>query len=252
MELVKTFSRRSLWIVIVFQILLTALVATGYRLGLGRLSQTLSPLAAAENASGQLISLASWVTWLENGFWWPWLPVLAAVFLVTGVLTWLFCRGLLKGLARKVRPSPKARKAVSGEAAPSKKQQRQSEHRLFLHLLALFQREGRLLDFFAEDLNLYQDEQIGAAVRSIHAGCCRALDKALAPQAVLDQPEGSEITVKRGFDPGAVKLTGNVTGDPPFKGLLRHKGWRAKRLDLPALTETTDPGIIAPAEVEIL
>jgi hypothetical protein len=57
--------------------------------------------------------------------------------------------------------------------------------------------------------------------------------------------------VDKGFDPGAVKLTGNVVGEPPFTGILRHKGWRTRKLELPVLTETQDAGIIAPAEVEI-
>src|SRR5947209_3736853 len=37
-----------------------------------------------------------------------------------------------------------------------------------LRLLALLQREGRLLDFLLEDIQSYPDAHIGAAVRDIH------------------------------------------------------------------------------------
>src|SRR5262245_3785422 len=37
-----------------------------------------------------------------------------------------------------------------------------------LRLLALLQREGRLLDFLLEDIQGYGNDQIGAAVRDIH------------------------------------------------------------------------------------
>ena len=68
---------------------------------------------------------------------------------------------------------------------------------------------------------------------------------------MIDQNEGDSITVPADFDPNAIKLTGNVTGEPPFHGLLRHKGWRASRLELPTLSTVNDPSILAPAEVEI-
>ncbi|MBW2249010.1 MAG: DUF2760 domain-containing protein [Deltaproteobacteria bacterium] len=58
--------------------------------------------------------------------------------------------------------------------------------------------------------------------------------------------------IRGGFDPDAIKLTGNVTGEPPFTGVLRHKGWRTRKLELPALSGGQDARIIAPAEVEIL
>jgi len=69
---------------------------------------------------------------------------------------------------------------------------------------------------------------------------------------VIDRSEGEEIQVEPGFDPDAIKLTGNVTGEPPFKGILRHKGWRTRKLELLALSGGQDARIIAPAEVEIL
>jgi uncharacterized protein DUF2760 len=98
------------------------------------------------------------------------------------------------------------------------------ERRIFVHLLALMQREGRLFDFFTEDLADYEDAQIGAAVRSIHQSCGRVIRTKLSPQPLMDASEGETVTVTPGFDPGTMTLTGNVVGEPPFTGVVRHRG----------------------------
>jgi hypothetical protein len=116
----------------------------------------------------------------------------------------------------------------------------------------VLQREGRLLDFFSEDLSQYEDGQIGAAVRNIHENCKNALNKYLKPSAVIDKNEGDEVSVPKNFDVNSIKLTGNVVNEPPFHGVLRHRGWQVARLELPTLTSVQNPRIIAPAEVEIL
>ena len=48
-----------------------------------------------------------------------------------------------------------------------------------------------------------------------------------------------------------MRLVGEVVGKPPFSGTLRHPGWRAGKLELPAIPDGHDPSIIAPAEVEL-
>lgn len=120
-----------------------------------------------------------------------------------------------------------------------------------LRLLALLQREGRLLDFLLEDVQAYSDEQIGSAVRDIHRSCQGALQEHLVLEPVLPQPEGSAVDVPAGFDPSAIRLVGNVTGQPPFKGTLQHHGWRVKQLKLTAPPEGQDEFIVMPAEVEL-
>jgi len=119
-----------------------------------------------------------------------------------------------------------------------------------LRLLGMLQEEGRFVDFLAEDLAPYPDEQIGAAARGIHEGCRKALGERIAFEPVLRGSEGDEITVDAGFDSAAIRLTGNVGGAPPFRGVLRHTGWRVTRAALPA-RRGHDPRLIAPAEVEI-
>ena len=120
-----------------------------------------------------------------------------------------------------------------------------------VQLLALLQREGRLVDFLWEDIGAYDDTQVGAAVRTIHAACRNVLAEHLNIEPVLDQAEGGIVTVAENFDPSAVRLTGHVSGDAPFRGALRHAGWKAVWVKLPEQPRGQNPQIIAPAEVEI-
>jgi hypothetical protein len=120
-----------------------------------------------------------------------------------------------------------------------------------LRFLVLLQREGRLLDFLLEDIQAYPNEQIGAAVRDIHRQCHTALKEHLVLEPVLDKPEDSTVEVPAGFDPSAIRLTGNVTGQPPFRGTLRHHGWRARDIKLAPPPEGQDDLVLQPAEVEL-
>ena len=125
------------------------------------------------------------------------------------------------------------------------------EKRLFVHLFSVLQREGRLLDFLQEDLSHYDDGQIGAAVRHIHENCKKTIAHYLRPEPVMQQAEGQTVQIAADFDRHAVKLMGNVVGEPPFTGILRHRGWQLRSISLPKLSEMENPHFIAPAEVEI-
>ncbi len=117
--------------------------------------------------------------------------------------------------------------------------------------LAIFQTEGRLLDFLAEDIEGYSDEDIGAAVREVHRGCKKALADHFDLEPVREEEEEALVNVPDGYDPAAVRLIGNIVGSPPFSGTLKHKGWRAKSVRLPKAGEGDSALVIAPAEVEI-
>ena len=117
-------------------------------------------------------------------------------------------------------------------------------------ILAILQRDGRLVDFLMEDLGAYSNEQVGAAVRDVHRGCRQALDKYATLAPVFDAAEGAAVTVDAGTDAARVKVVGNAAGSPPFRGVLRHRGWDATRLELPPLP-ATGRSVLAPAEVEI-
>ncbi len=120
-----------------------------------------------------------------------------------------------------------------------------------LQLLALLQREARLIDFVGESLAGYSDAQIGAAARLVHEGCGKVLKEHFSIVPVRDEPEGSRITLAAGFDASAVRLTGNVVGQAPFSGSLSHRGWRVTESRLPRLAEGHDTRVITPAEVEL-
>lgn len=120
-----------------------------------------------------------------------------------------------------------------------------------LHLLALFQREGRLLDFCEEELSSYSDAEVGAAARTVHQGCRKVLHESLRLLPVRDEKEGAALVLERGFDARMVRLTGNVVGDPPFRGTLRHHGWRAGDVRLPDPPAGDAATLLAPAEVEL-
>lgn len=120
-----------------------------------------------------------------------------------------------------------------------------------VQMLALLQRDGRLIDFLEEDVAPYPDAQLGAAVRTIHTACRQVLERYVKLEPVLRSEEDQPVTVPAGFDPAAIKLIGNVAGQAPLRGLLRHRGWRVKEATLPSLPQGTGRLIVAPAEVEI-
>ena len=120
-----------------------------------------------------------------------------------------------------------------------------------LQLLGLMQREARLVDFLQEDVAAYPDADVAGAARLVHAGCRKVLEQTFTLQAVRSEDEGSRIVLQEGFDAAAIRLTGNVVGQPPFRGQLSHRGWRVTEVRLPGLTEGHDSHIIAPAEVEL-
>jgi uncharacterized protein DUF2760 len=119
-----------------------------------------------------------------------------------------------------------------------------------LALAAWLQREGRLIDFLQEDIDDYDDDQIGAAVRAIHKGCKKVMDEGFALERILEGEEESPVTVPEGFDPVTISLSGKVSGDPPFKGTLMHHGWRSTAVKVP-VSETVDTKVLAAAEVEL-
>jgi hypothetical protein len=113
------------------------------------------------------------------------------------------------------------------------------------------QEKGRLLDFLQEDIGAYEDAQIGAAIRNIHRDCRQVIQEHLCVAPVLSGAEESPVTIEPGFDPSSIRLIGNVTGNPPFSGILRHHGWRATEINLNQPAHGGDPSVIAPAEVEL-
>lgn len=145
------------------------------------------------------------------------------------------------GLSRRAAARPAAATASPAVASSSDGA---------LQILAILQRDSRLIDFLMEDISAYEDDQVGAAVRSMHDSCREALSRYVQLAPVIDGVEGT-FTRLASIDPASVKLLGNVPPQPPPGGLLRHKGWRCVKVELPALHGKQDAKVIAPAEVEI-
>ena len=124
-------------------------------------------------------------------------------------------------------------------------------HASGLMLLAALQREGRLVDFLRQDVAAFSDEEVGAAARVVHGGSRKVLEQFFEFAPAVKGDEGMPMSVPEGFDAQRIRLTGNVTGHPPFKGTLKHHGWIATAIRMPALSEALDPRVIAPAEVEL-
>jgi hypothetical protein len=145
-------------------------------------------------------------------------------------------------------PAPVAAPAPTAAPAPAL---RQAGPDSALQLLSLLQRDARLIDFTSENLADYSDAQVGAAARLVHEGCAKVLREHFQIVPVRAESEGSRIALPAGYDAAAVRVTGNVVGQPPFNGQLRHRGWRVAQVTLPQLAEGHDTRVLAPAEVEL-
>lgn len=126
-----------------------------------------------------------------------------------------------------------------------------ADHGPQLRLLGLLQRDASLVDFLMEDITGVEDGPIAAAVRDIQPKARLALKKYLELGPCLDQTEGTRVEVPAGYHPSQFRITGNVPPHPPYRGELRHRGWKATRVSIPPLAQGEDGMILAPAEVEV-
>jgi hypothetical protein len=119
--------------------------------------------------------------------------------------------------------------------------------------LAILQARGRLIDFLMDDINAYDDAQVGAAARVVHAGCKAALLEHFRIAPVRAESEGSTVEVTAGFRPDEYRLLGKISGPAPFSGVLVHHGWKTDVVNLPRILRgsTNRLPAIAPAEVEL-
>jgi hypothetical protein len=144
------------------------------------------------------------------------------------------------------KPEPVPAKVEPPPALPPER-----EHASALVLLSMLQREGRLIDFLQENVASFPDADVGAAARIVHEGCRKVVQQYLALTPVLPEGEGARVTVPAGFDAQRIRLTGNVAGQPPFAGSLKHHGWVTTEVKFPTVSPALDPRVLAPAEVEL-
>ncbi len=175
----------------------------------------------------------------ETSFWLRWRTAWAAFNRV------LANPDVCRQVAELLRPSPSPAPSKPVEPPPER------VHASGLAVLSLLQREGRLIDFLQEDMAAFSDAEIGAAARVVHGGCRKVFTEYCTLEPVLNDAEGAAITVPAGFDAQRIRLTGNLAGSPPFSGTLKHHGWLAVKVRLPAVSEAMDARVLAPAEVEL-
>jgi hypothetical protein len=161
----------------------------------------------------------------------------------------LFSGKLPSEIALELGFTPTRKSQPAAKPTPAVRQAQPSDGAL--QILGILQRDSRLIDFLMEDIGAYSDDQVGAAVRDLHQQCRDSLNRYLRLGPLIDGVEGS-FTKLDTNDPSTVKLLGNVpvSGKAPG-GLLRHKGWKAEKIDLPPLAPGSNVSVIAPAEVEI-
>ena len=75
-----------------------------------------------------------------------------------------------------------------------------------VQMLALLQRDGRLIDFLAENISTYPDAQLGAAVRTIHEACRKVLEHYVKLEPILNSEEDQPVTVQGGFRSGSHQI----------------------------------------------
>jgi Domain of unknown function (DUF2760) len=145
-----------------------------------------------------------------------------------------------KPAAEPARPAPGQPEASRADAE-------------IVHFLATLQEKGRLVDFLMDDINAYNDTQVGAAARVVHAGCKGVLHEHFKVNPIRPEQEGSTVQVPAGYSADEYRLIGKVAGAAPFSGVLVHRGWRTDTVRLPRLLRGAADRLpaIAPAEVEL-
>lgn len=253
MEVLKIYSKKSFGIITIFALLVSGCINVGLYYGIDWLNFN----AITVDGNEIVIKNTPWVVknleLVSNNFYLWVVPAVTGLLLLCGWLFWFVLRCSMSKTFSKVNMNndDTPSRGKSKKDFVDQKIEQDRKRRLFLHSLSVLQRDGRLLDFFDEDLSLYEDEQIGAAVRSIQEDCKKTIKKYIDPKPVMENEEGELVSIEPGFDVDSIKLVGNVAGEPPFEGILKHRGWKAGKREIPKLSDTQDAGIIMPAEVEI-
>lgn len=159
-------------------------------------------------------------------------------------------RQLLQSQSAGNLPSPSSKQDSAAVQTTSKPKTPQRSDAI--SLLAALQREARLVDLVQESLDQYSDPQVGAAARDVLRDTKKVLERMFAIQPVAPCADGESMQTEAEVDPGRIRLTGNVTGQPPFSGTVAHHGWQATRCEVPQWNGTQQSqNIIAPIELEL-
>lgn len=153
-----------------------------------------------------------------------------------------------KAFIKAFKEPEKTRQFVEETTSPKQLDSTDQSH---LRLLNYLQQASRLVDFLKEDIQSFTDAQVGAAVRKIHQDCSQAIEELITLRPLKDEQEGSTIHIPKGYNPAEFKIVGKVKGEPPYTGILVHRGWKAQKRSLPKKIGEQTAEVICPAEVEI-
>jgi Domain of unknown function (DUF2760) len=149
----------------------------------------------------------------------PFRPYLTDASLALSVIVLI---GLL--LPARPKPPPLKPQAEPARTAPPAFAAARADAEIVL-FIAMLQEKGRLVDFLMDDINPYDDAQVGAAARVVHAGCKKVLQEHFSIRPLRIEDEGSIVQVPAGYTVDEYRLVGKITGQAPFSGVLVHRGW---------------------------
>ena len=183
-------------------------------------------------------------------------PIAAALIAVLNAL--LLIPALLLAIAilalslfeRRETPAPLPAPVAAKPPPPPPERHPEAEVVAFLGLL---QEKGRLVDFLMDDISIYDDSRVGAAARVVHFGCRDVLQEHFKVTPISDAEEGSQVMIPENYSIDEYRLMGKITGNPPFRGVLLHKGWKTESVKLPRLIKTEEKRLpsITPALIEV-
>jgi len=174
------------------------------------------------------------------------------VILLTLFIAWralAMTRSRQEPAAPAMQPAPAPRPEAPKPVKPEPTQTGEA-----LILLSLLQEKGRFLDYVMEDITAFSDAQVAAASRVVHQGCSAVIKECLALSPTHEGAEGDRITIDKSTDPNRYRLLGKIQQEPPYKGVVVHRGWKTSKLGLPRFTRPVDPtgpNVITPMEVEV-
>ena len=173
----------------------------------------------------------------------------AGVILLTLFIAW---QSLAASRSRRESSTPAVQPPPVAPPKPAKPEPTQTGEALIL--LSLLQEKGRFLDYVTEDITAFNDAQVAAASRVVHQGCSAVIKECLALSPTHEGKEGDRITLDKSSDPNRYRLLGKVPQEPPYQGVVVHRGWQTTKLALPRFTRPVDPtgpNVITPMDVEV-
>ena len=175
-----------------------------------------------------------------------------AIKVIAAILGAVLAFGLFQSKPPQSASSPAKPKEEPSKPAPSADTKGSAESEV-ISFLARMQEKGRLIDFLMDDISSADDAAIGAAARVVYQGCREVLDEHFSVKPIENGEEGASVSIPEGYDAGLYRLTGNLSGNAPFKGTLVHKGWKVTSVNLPKVIapDSGDLPALAPAQVEV-